>query len=217
MKARVLTTPYCAQMWFSCTTSSWRSQKCKESVLSNRGNLSLPLPFCEADASRYRGTICWINSRLVWERNVHPTFPPLKNKDGTRTFCQGTCRACLSSKICFSWWNGYHPLPFSRGKKSRAGCALYTNNPLQRVKCETVAKADSRWGNAGIQVGFQESFLVDPFQVGFRNPDLGTVEWSARTEMLDMGNTENVRKKKRWRKLTDWHYICFTYLLYCRI
>jgi len=44
---------------------------------------------------------------------------------------------------------------------------------------------------------FQESFLVDPFQVGFRNPDLGTVEWSARTEMLDMGNTENVRKKKR--------------------
>ncbi len=28
-------------------------------------------------------------------------------------------------------------------------------------------------------------------------PDLGPVEWSAQTEMLDMGNTENVRKKKR--------------------
>jgi hypothetical protein len=27
--------------------------------------------------------------------------------------------------------------------------------------------------------------------------ELGPVEWSARTEMLDMGNTENVRKKKR--------------------
>ena len=35
-----------------------------------------------------------------------------------------------------------------------------------------------------------------------RHSDLGPVEWSGRTEMLDMGNTENVRKNKNevyWR------------------